>query len=227
MAKAPRNLPSQSVAAQAPVRRQGASGALPPHVVERVRQGLAGFAAQQVPGGLIELARIGGAWGVKGQVKLIPFSADAEVLQEASYWYVLPPEGRAALFGAPLRVDVAHIRVQGDALVAQLEGIDDRDWAQALRGATIALPRSAFPALPDGEYYWVDLIGLAVVNRQGISLGQVREMLSNGPQSVLVVQEQMREAGKAAEHLIPFVEVYVDAVDLAGQTITVDWQPDY
>ncbi|KKW67644.1 hypothetical protein AAV94_09380 [Lampropedia cohaerens] len=192
---------------------------------------MAGFVAPQAPGGLIELARIGGAWGVKGQVKLIPFSADAEALQEASYWYVLPPAGRAALFSAPLRVDVAHIRVQGDALVAQLKGVDDRDWAQALRGATIALPRSAFPALPDGEYYWVDLIGLAVVNRQGVQLGHVREMLSNGPQSVLVVQEQKREsglaAGKAAEHLIPFVEVYVDAVDLAGQTITVDWQPDY
>lgn len=182
---------------------------------------------------LIDLAYITGAWGVKGWVRLVPFSADADALQESPRWFIAPPQGthaRGSRLKQHLQVQVRALKVQGDGLVAQLAGIGDRDQAQALRGATIALPRSAFPALPEDEYYWVDLIGLQVRNREGLVLGRVEKMLSNGPQSVLVVigeKGDAEEGGKAREHLIPFVEVYVDTVDLDGRCITVDWQPDY
>jgi 16S rRNA processing protein RimM len=71
----------------------------------------------------------------------------------------------------------------------------------------------------------VDLIGLQVVNREGLVLGEVRELMATGPQTVLVVGYE--EAGKPAERMIPFVSAYVDQVDLAARRITVDWQPDY
>ena len=87
------------------------------------------------------------------------------------------------------------------------------------------MPRSSFPTAGLDEYYWVDLIGLDVVNREGLALGQVSELLSTGPQTVLVISYD--EAGKTLERMIPFVAVYVDAVDLPGKRITVDWQADY
>jgi 16S rRNA processing protein RimM len=87
------------------------------------------------------------------------------------------------------------------------------------------VPRSSFPTPEDGEYYWVDLIGLQVVNRQGVALGEVRDLMATGPQTVLVLQAE--EDGKKVERMIPFVSAFVDKVDMAARCITVDWQPDY
>ncbi len=112
-----------------------------------------------------------------------------------------------------------------DSVVACAHDIDDRSGAEALRGARIFVPRSSFPTAGEGEYYWVDLIGLAVVNREGMTLGEVRDLLSTGPQTVLVVVAQ--EGDKPVERMIPVVAAYIDAVDLPGRRITVDWQPDY
>jgi len=89
----------------------------------------------------------------------------------------------------------------------------------------VFVPRSSFPTAGDDEYYWVDLIGLAVVNREGVALGKVRELLATGPQTTLVLDAI--EDGKPVERMVPFVSAFVDKVDLAGRLITVDWQPDY
>jgi 16S rRNA processing protein RimM len=87
------------------------------------------------------------------------------------------------------------------------------------------VPRSSFPTAGIDEYYWVDLIGLDVVNREGVALGQVRDLLSTGPQTVLVVVDAAPD--EPVERMVPFVSVFIDAVDLPGRRITVDWQPDY
>ena len=99
-----------------------------------------------------------------------------------------------------------------------------------MRGTRIFLSRSSFPAASSDEYYWVDLIGLNVVNREGIAMGCVRDLMTTGPQSVLCIEyTSVQEDGShaAAERMIPFVAAYVDKVDIAGKCITVDWQPDY
>ena len=103
--------------------------------------------------------------------------------------------------------------------------MEDRNAAEALRGARIFVSRAFFPQTAEDEYYWVDLIGLDVVNREGVALGRVRELLSTGPQTVLVLAYE--EDGKARERMIPCVSAFVDKVDLPGKSITVDWQPDY
>jgi 16S rRNA processing protein RimM len=71
----------------------------------------------------------------------------------------------------------------------------------------------------------VDLIGLSVANREGLDLGVVRDLVSTGPQTVLVIEHTQGEVVR--EILIPFVSVYVDDVDMAQRLIRVDWQPDY
>ena len=97
--------------------------------------------------------------------------------------------------------------------------------AEALKGSRIFISRSSFPPVTKDEYYWVDLIGLNVVNRESVSLGVVKELLSTGPQTVLVLEYQLD--GKIFERMIPFVSVFVDEVDIAAKCIRVDWQTDY
>ena len=116
-------------------------------------------------------------------------------------------------------------RTHSDSVVAWAQGVDDRNTAELLRGARIFVPRSDFPQTQADEYYWVDLIGLDVVNREGVALGQVRELLSTGPQTVLVIAYE--QDGKPHERMVPFVSAYVDKVELPERRITVDWQPDY
>ena len=111
------------------------------------------------------------------------------------------------------------------SVVASAQEVPDRNAAEALKGARIFIARSSFPTPEEGEYYWVDLIGLAVVNREGVALGQVTDLMATGPQQVLVIGYEAD--GKAQERMIPFVDAYVDEVDLQAKRITVDWQPDY
>ena len=104
----------------------------------------------------------------------------------------------------------------------------DRDVAESLKGARIFVPRSSFPSTKEDEFYWVDLIGLAVRNREGLDLGTVSELMSTGPQTVLVLsQPNPDDAAKPLERMIPFVSAYVDKVDMAARLILVDWQADY
>jgi 16S rRNA processing protein RimM len=128
----------------------------------------------------------------------------------------------------PLLLKIKEVKNHSDTVVACAQGMDDRNAAESLRGARIFVPRSSFPAAADGEYYWVDLLGLQVVNREGLDLGLVRDLMSTGPQTVLVIEASPEaEGGKPVERMIPFVSAFVDGVDLPGKRITVDWQPDY
>jgi 16S rRNA processing protein RimM len=106
--------------------------------------------------------------------------------------------------------------------------VADRNQAEALKGARIFVPRSSFPTAGTDEYYWIDLLGLDVFNREGVTLGQVKDLMSTGPQTVLVLAQASDEPGKPdIERMIPFVSAFVDNVDLPGRKITVDWQLDY
>lgn len=185
------------------------------------------------PEDAVELGRIQEAWGIKGWVRIQPHSADTSALFETSEWFLQPPEARFArgfsAFSGCVRVGVADIKTHSDGIVARLEGLNDRNAAEALKGVRIFVPRSAFPPAADGEYYWVDLIGLNVVNREGQLLGVVRDLMPTGPTSVLVMEytESVDGEARTAERMIPFVAAYVDAVDLDQRRITVDWGLDY
>ena len=182
-----------------------------------------------LPEDAVELGRLAGPWGVKGWTKVVPYSKDAEVLQKAKQWFLRVPEGRYAkgfeAFSGTVSVDVIQCKPHSDGLVALLDGLTDRDRVAALKNASVWVSRQAFPKAAKDEYYWVDLMGLKVVNREGVDLGVVTDLIATGPSSVLVITQG--EGDAAVERLIPFVPVYVDDVDLSAQVITVDWQPDY
>jgi len=179
----------------------------------------------ELPFDAIEVGRITDAWGVKGWFKVQPHSAAPEALFSAKRWYLQPAERGAKTFTGTVLLPIRQAKDHSDTVVAWAQGIDDRDAAEALRGARVFVPRSSFPSTTEDEYYWVDLIGLAVVNREGVALGTVRELLSTGPQTVLVLAYE--QDGKAQERMIPFVSAFIDKVELAEKRITVDWQPDY
>lgn len=180
-----------------------------------------------LPADAVEVGRIADAWGVKGWFKVLPYSADPEALFSSKRWYLQPSEkGAKSFFTGTVLLPIRQAREHSDSVVAQAQGVDDRDAAEALRGARIFVPRSSFPTAAEDEYYWVDLIGLEVVNREGIALGTVRELLATGPQTTLVLSFP-QEGGKEGERMIPFVSAFVDKVDVAGRRIVVDWQPDY
>lgn len=178
--------------------------------------------AAELPADAIEVGRIADAWGIKGWFKVLPHSAQPEALFSSKRWLLQPP---GAAGSQAFKLAIREAKEHSDVIVASSEDVPDRNAAEALRGARVFVPRSSFPTAGDDEYYWVDLIGLAVVNREGVALGAVRELLASGPQTTLVLDAT--EDGKPVERMVPFVSAFVDKVDLAGRLITVDWQPDY
>ena len=112
-------------------------------------------------------------------------------------------------------------QLHGAGIVAKIQGIDTPEDAAALRGA-VALYRKDFPEAQENEYYWVDLIGCDVVNKEGQSIGRVKGMIDNGVHDILNVK---RADGK--EVLIPFVEDYLAEVNVETKKIIVDWDPSW
>ena len=186
--------------------------------------------ASALPADAVEVGRVLGAWGVKGGIKVKAFAADPQALFSTKLWYLQPPEVQrlvlpsAAASPLPALLHVVQAREQGDAVVALVQEVTERDAAEALKGARVYVPRTSFPTPADGEFYWVDLIGLTVDIRDGLNLGLVVGLIETGPHCVLRIQST---DAAAPECLIPFVDAYVLGVDLPGRRITVDWDPDY
>ncbi len=183
------------------------------------------------PEDAIEVGRIVDAWGIKGGIKVLPFSSDPQALFSTRRWFLKAPEDKRGPAGAaplPASLRITDAREQGDVIVATAHDVPDRTAAEALRGCRVFVSRASFPTADVGEYYWVDLIGLAVVNRQGEALGEVADLLDTGAHSVLrVVAAAGTGETDTEERLIPFVAAYVDDVDLTQRRITVDWGLDY
>jgi 16S rRNA processing protein RimM len=172
-----------------------------------------------VPDDLQEVGFISGAYGLNGWVKVRPFSADAGALLHAKTWWLDKP--------ALHDVDLLQAKMHSGEVVASLMGVSDRNAAEALKGTTVRIPRSRFPVLDDGEFYWVDLIGLTVENLQGEQLGRVAELIDNGAHPILRVEYAIDGEEKLQETLIPFVAHFVNSVDQQGKRIIVDWARDY
>ena len=159
------------------------------------------------------MGRIAAPFGVKGWVKVQPFSDDPGTLMDFESWRIGRGEQHT-------QYSVETCQDHGNALVAKLAGIDDRDAAYALRGQEISVERSRLPPPEANEFYWSDLIGLTAVNREGVELGTVDSLMESGAHDLLVIK------GKR-EILIPFVERFVGKVDVAAGRIEVDWGEDF
>lgn len=165
---------------------------------------------------LIPMGRISGLFGVRGWVKVVSHTDPIENILEYSPWYV-------QLDGQWRVVKVEAGQGHGKTVVAKIESFDDRDAAARLLNADIAITRDRMPPPGPGEYYWIDLIGLSVLNQAGHCLGAVAEVMPTGANDVLVVRAQSGE-----ELLIPYVTgVYILKVDLEKKLIQVDWEEDF
>lgn len=165
------------------------------------------------------MGRVLAPYGVVGWIRVAPFSAAPTALLEYPDWWLAPRGSRDWRAFRNLGG-----REHGGALVVRLEGVETREAAQALTGAEVAVPRAALPKARRGEIYCADLVGLAVTNRQGVALGTVLEVVEHGAHPLL------RLAGEgpgARERLVPYVDAYVEAVDLESGRIEVDWPEDY
>ncbi len=161
----------------------------------------------------ILLGRITGVFGVRGEIKIESWTEPRLAIFRYQPWKLVRNGATSPMAGI-------RGRNHGQALVASVPGVDDRDRAQELIGSEISVPRSALPPPKPGEYYWVDLEGLDVRTVDGIALGAVSHLLDTGANHVLVVQGDR-------ERLIPFVQPYLVSVDFDASLIVVDWDPDF
>lgn len=184
------------------------------------------------PEDAVEVGIVVDAWGLKGWIKVKPFASDPQALFSSRRWFLKPSEKTGLLRPAtvvkplPPLLRITQVKEHGEVVVALAQEVPDRDAAEALRGARVFIGRSSFPTAGADEFYWVDLIGLNVVNRQGEQLGTVAGLIDTGPHSVL----RVAPAGvvdEAGERLIPFVAAYIDDVSLEQRLITVDWGLDF
>ena len=182
------------------------------------------------PNDAVEVGRITGAWGVKGWIKVQPFASDPQALFSSRRWFLKaadePRPARPGTAALPLLLKIAEAKEHGDGVVARVHEVDDRSAAEALRGARIFIGRSSFPTAGPDEFYWVDLIGLSVVNREDQALGTVVGLMDTGAHSVLRVMPEGGQ-GDVDERLIPFVAQYIDDVSLEARRIRVDWGLDF
>ena len=151
---------------------------------------------------------IGGAFGVRGEVRLKSFCAVPEDI--ASYGPLFAEDGR--------RFDVTLIGRVSNGLSARLSGVSTKEAADALRGLRLHAPREALPSLPDDEFYHADLIGLEVVDTGGAPLGRVKAVLNHGAADLL----ELHRPGESVTVLLPFTKAIVPTVDLAAGRIVAD-----
>ncbi|MFC0679096.1 ribosome maturation factor RimM [Lysobacter korlensis] len=164
----------------------------------------------------ILLGRVLGAFGIRGEAKLESWTEPRLTIFRYQPWVLRTPQGTER------EIHGIRGRETGKYLIANFPGVEDRDAIEAMRGTEIFVPRSALPPPKPGEYYWVDLEGMRVVNLEGVGLGTVSHLFSTGANDVLVARDDERE------RMIPFVEPqYVSSVDFDAGLITVDWDPEF
>ncbi len=164
---------------------------------------------------MVVMGRIAAAHGIRGWIKVQPFTEYVDSLLDYRTWWIGKEQGPWQ------KTEVEHCEVHGKTLVAQLPACPDRTAAEKLKGLLIAVPRTSLPKEAEGEYYWSDLIGLTVVNEAGVTLGTVANLLETGANEVLSVR------GESGEILIPFVASAIKQVDLKNGRVLVDWSADY
>jgi 16S rRNA processing protein RimM len=171
---------------------------------------------------MIVLGRLTAPYGVKGWLRLHPFGDDPESWREIKHWWL----GRDDQdFSGWKSWSLQTLRQQGNGWVVKLTGVEDRLAAEQLVGCFVGAPRDALPATEQDEFYWVDLVGLAVVNEKQEALGRVTELIESGAHAVMVVQEG--EGNTVRQRLLPFVGQVVMDVDVPAGVVRVDWERDW
>lgn len=168
----------------------------------------------------VELGRFGKVFGIKGWIKLNS--------------YTNPPDNicryealTAEIAGRQIALELNEYRAHGNGLVVHVRGYDDPDAAKALTGKSIWIDAKDLPTLPEGEFYWHQLIGLQVVNQHGVVFGKVSELLETGANDVLLIVPTAGGIDKR-RRMIPYLRgSVVQKIDLAAGLMRVEWEANY
>ena len=156
----------------------------------------------------ILIGKVVNAVGLKGELKVWNYSDSPEI-------YEITPQ---LFLGKELR-NVENVRTQKNMVILKLEGIDDRNAAEAARGSEIFITEEDLPELEEGEFYVRDLIGMEVREEDGGYVGVVTDVIQNTAQDLFEVR---MENGKKV--LIPKVDAFVTGIDGQTRTVTVRLQ---
>ncbi|WP_062311121.1 ribosome maturation factor RimM [Polynucleobacter sinensis] len=179
---------------------------------------------------LIELGAVQDAQGLQGQIKVRPHSSDpVALLSSKELWLSLIPRRHVGVSASAEQASltlykVKQAKMHSGTVVIALDGVTDRDQAEALKGARILVGRDVFPKTEKDSYYWVDLIGCKAINLQDQDLGEVIDVTDNGAHGVIAIGNPET---KTILQLVPFVKEVVQNVDLPSKRITLDWQADW
>lgn len=172
--------------------------------------------SQQLKGDMVIMGRFGRPVGIQGQIKLFVFSKAQANIEDYQPWHIKNSAGQWEI------VNCKNIKQRDKFLAVNIAGINSRETAQAFTSKEVAIERSVLPTLPDGEYYWRDLIGMNVINKKSIKLGKVTELLETGANDVLIIKSGDKK------HLIPFlIDKFVLDISLKENLITVDWDESF
>lgn len=192
-----------------------------------------------IPSDLVLIGHIRDAFGIQGWVKIFSHSNNPQSLLNAKIWWLqtiaqkdmakqnvdTPPNP-----GSLKAIEISQTKVHTDHIVALFKGCSSRTQAETYKGQQIWISRADFPQTDEDEYYWVDLIGMQVLNQQGESLGIVTELSDNGAHDILHVSQTnatIEAEEKPTIRLIPYVDAYVLNIDDEKKQILVDWGLDY
>jgi 16S rRNA processing protein RimM len=186
---------------------------------------------QQASSNMVVMGRIVAPYGVFGWLKIVPDTEAFDGLFDYDTWWL----GKGNDWR---QMVVETAKTHNDVLVVKLKGIDDRDAALACKGKLIAVPREQLPEAEENEYYWSDLIGLRVKNKQDVDFGLIVDVFETGANDVIAVRadavkqetsadDKVVTKEKPQERLLPFIDAVVLEVDLAAKTMLVDWDADF
>ncbi|MBA6223353.1 ribosome maturation factor RimM [Colwellia sp. MB02u-18] len=169
----------------------------------------------------VTLGKVGAVYGIKGWLKIHSFTDDQEAILDYFPW--------SLKLGDKIQsVDITDWRKHNNGLVVKVAGIDDRDVAQKLVGSEIFVSEEALSDLPEGEFYWRDLIGMAVVTDKGYDLGRVSDIMETGANDVLVVKANLKDGFGKKERLIPYLmDQVILSISAEDKQICVDWDPGF
>ncbi|MFT6418429.1 ribosome maturation factor RimM [Colwellia sp. 6M3] len=175
----------------------------------------------EVIGKDVTLGKVGAVYGIKGWLKIHSFTDDQEAILDYFPWSL-------KLGNKVQSVEITDWRKHNNGLVVKVAGIDDRDIAQKLVGSEIFVSEDALSDLPEGEFYWRDLIGMAVVTDKGYDLGHVSDIMETGANDVLVVKANLKDGFGKKERLIPYLmDQVILSISAEDKQICVDWDPGF
>ncbi len=160
------------------------------------------------------IGRFGRPHGIKGLITVVSFTEPRDNILNYTHWHVGSKDQWQPL-------NVLQTSMNNKFIMAQIEGYTTPEQAARLTNIEIAVKRDQLQALGPDEYYWHDLVGMNVVNKQGVALGVVTDLMETGSNDVLVVSGEGR-------HLIPYLpEDVIVNIDSSQRLITVDWDTDF